>query len=396
MTKILRMNSFVVLILIIILLFLTLPALAQPFSPFWQLFNRVQNNGGLLNELLESRIESLSLEAKVGQLFLVGFDGPGLNPEIKDLIKNYQIGGIIYFSRNIENPAQIAELSNELQTEALRSGAEIPLFIAVDQEGGNLRRIKDISYFPANKLLGRKDDPELMAKIGRIIGSELKNLGININLAPVLDVNNNPNNQVIGDRSFGGDPKLVARLGRAYIKGLQAADTAAAAKHFPGHGDTVSDSHTELPTINHPRNRLDRVELYPFKKAIEVGVDMIMTAHIYFPAIEKEVGLPATLSKAVLTDLLREDLAFEGLIITDDLEMEAVAANFNTAEAAVQTIEAGSDLILIAHSYQKQKRAIEAVLKAVKSGRISEKRIDQSLKRILKVKGKRINLKLIN
>lgn len=375
-------------ILLIFILLISIPAGAESFQSSFDFLEALQTEAAFLDSLLEARIEKMTLKEKIGQLFLFGFSGTKLNDKIRDLIENEKLGGVIYFNRNIEDLAQIAELSNQLQSLALNRAGGIPLFTAVDQEGGKVRRIEDLIYFPSNKVLGRKKESRLTKKIGEITAIELKNLGININLAPVLDINNNPANPVIGDRSYGSDKKLVARLGRAYIKGLQSEKVAAAAKHFPGHGDTKTDSHYKLPVINHPLSRLEEIELYPFKKAIAAGVEIIMTAHIYFPALAEEKGLPASLSRAVQTDLLRKKLAFKGLIMTDDLEMEAVEAKFSTAEAALRAVEAGSDLILIAHSYQKQKSALEALLKAVKSGRINEKRIDQSVKRILKLKGK--------
>jgi beta-N-acetylhexosaminidase len=255
---------------------------------------------------MDKKIAAMSLEEKVGQLFQIGFSTPAVSDQIKDMIENYHVGGVIYFSRNLENSAQTAELSNKLQQLALNSGAELPLFISADQEGGTVTRLKGATHFPGNMALGAASDQDLTEEVAAATAVELKNLGINVNLAPVLDVNNNPANPVIGVRSFGEDPELVAELGAAYIKGLQSEGVTATAKHFPGHGDTDTDSHLDLPIINHQRSRLDRVELYPFKKAIEVGVDSIMTAHVYFPAIEKEDGIPATLSKSVLTDLLRE------------------------------------------------------------------------------------------
>jgi len=239
-------------------------------------------------------------------------------------------------------------------------------------------------------VLGAKGDRKKVEKIAQITAKELKEIGINVNLAPVLDVNNNLDNPVIGERSYGSDPKLVAKMGAAYIKGLQSENIIAAAKHFPGHGDTAADSHTKMPVINHSKKRLEKIELYPFVKAIEAGVEMIMAAHIYFPAIESESVLPATLSKAVLNGLLREELNFQGLIITDDMEMGAVTNNYNTALGAVKSIKAGSDLVLIAHSYDKQKRAIKRVVKAVRDGEITEKRINKSLKRIIKLKIKNL------
>ncbi len=387
------MRKKLIIYLAVLLILITFPVQAEDLKEENFIITRF-NRG--VEYFMDTRIAAMSLEEKVGQLFQVGFSGSTVNDEIKDLIENYHIGGVIYFSRNIKNPAQTAELSNNLQQLALDSGSGFPLFISADQEGGTVTRLKGATHFPGNMALGAAQSKNLTEKVAQATASELKNLGINVNLAPVLDVNNNPANPVIGVRSFGEDPELVAELGMSYIKGLQSEGITATAKHFPGHGDTDTDSHLDLPIIKHQRSRLDEVELYPFKKAIEAGVDSIMTAHVYFPAIEKEEGIPATLSKSVLTDLLRDELKFEGLIITDCMEMNAIVNTFGTVEGAVRTIEAGSDTVLVSHSYQQQKKAIEAVIEAVKSGRISEKRIDQSVKRILTLKGKRINLKQVD
>jgi len=337
-------------------------------------------------------IENMSLEEKVGQLFQVGFSDTKADNNIKDMIENYHIGGVIYFSRNLNSLKQTAELSNQLQELALNSKSEIPLFISADQEGGIVTRLRGGTHFPGNMALGATGSNVLAEKAGKATATELKNTGINMNLAPVLDVNNNPANPVIGVRSFGEDPDLVANLGYSYFAGLQSEGVIACGKHFPGHGDTDLDSHLSLPVIRHNRERLNKIELVPFKRAIDQGIDSIMTAHVHFPAIEKEIGIPATLSKKVLTGLLRKELNFKGLIITDCMEMNAIADSFGTVEGAIRAFIAGSDVILISHSYQKQKRAIKAMKEAVKSNRISENRINTSLKRILKLKQKRIGI----
>lgn len=382
-----KTTSLTIIILLLIFSYsISIRAEANP-----ETFNLIKLFNSGADYLIDYKIKNMSLEEKVGQLFLVGFNSKNADLKIQDLIENNYAGGVIYFTRNIADLKQIKKLSKTLQSLALDSGAGIPLFIAVDQEGGKVRRIEELSYFPANQVLGAAGDQERTRKTAAVTAKELKELGININLAPVLDVNNNPNNPVIGERSFGSDPELVAEMGVAYIKGLQSEGIIAVAKHFPGHGDTTTDSHTDLPVINHSRERLENIELYPFKKAIEAGVEIIMTAHIYFPAIEAEVGIPATLSKSVLNNLLREELNFQGLIITDDMEMGAITENFGTAAGVVRSIKAGSDIVLISHSYDKQKRAIRAVIEAVSSGMITEKRIEESLKRIIKLKVKRIN-----
>ncbi len=388
------MTKYVIIILLFfILLFSFASTAAAEVKTNFDFFEFLESGG---EYLMDYKLENMSLAEKVGQLFQVGFHSKTVDQEIKDLIENYHIGGVIYFSRNLDSLQQTAFLSNSLQDLALNSGAALPLFISADQEGGAVTRIKGGTHFPGNMALGAAADPDLVRKTAAATAAELKSIGINVNLAPVLDINNNAQNPVIGVRSFGGEAELVAELGAAYIAGLQSKDVTATAKHFPGHGDTDTDSHLDLPVINHSRQRLDKVELFPFKEAIAAGVDSIMTAHIYFPTIESEAGIPATLSKAVLTDLLRQELGFEGLIITDCMEMKAIANTFGTAEGAIKTIEAGSDTVLISHSYQKQKKSIEALIEAVKSGRISEKRIDESVKRIIRLKTKRINLAEIN
>lgn len=221
-----------------------------------------------------------------------------------------------------------------------------------------------------------------------ISGRELSAMGINLNYAPVLDVNNNARNPVIGVRSFGESPEKVADYGAATIRGFQDAGVAATAKHFPGHGDTDVDSHLDLPTVRHDRARMDSVELVPFRRAIAEGVDAMMSAHIYFPALEQE-KLPVTLSKAVLTGLLREELGFGGIIMTDCMEMNAIAEHYGTVEASVLAIEAGADIVLISHRADRQLAASEAILHAVAEGRISETRIDDSVRRLLALKVKR-------
>lgn len=332
-------------------------------------------------------ISEMSLEEKVGQLFQIGFTSITITPEIKEMINKYHVGGIIYFSRNIESPKQVATLSRDLQ-----ETAKIPLLISTDQEGGIVTRFSGATHFPGNMTLGATGDAELAFQTGETVARELKAGGINMNLAPVLDINNNPENPVIGVRSFGKDPELVARLGTAFIRGMQGEGVIACAKHFPGHGDTATDSHLDLPIIKHDKSWLEEVEFYPFKKAIKAGVDSIMTAHIYFPAIEPEERIPTTLSARVLTGLLREKLDYQGLIVTDCMEMNAIVKTTGTVAGAIKTIEAGSDMVLISHTLEKQKMAIEALIQAVRSGRILEERIEESVVRILELKEKRIGL----
>ena len=334
----------------------------------------------------------LSLEEKVGQLMMFGFKEQTIPDHIKEFIVNHNLGGIIHFSRNIVEPNQIRELNEELQELAKKSASGSELLISLDQEGGSVARLnKGVSVSPGNMALGATANPDLAEKAALIMGEELRAVGFNVNLAPCVDVNNNPQNPVIGVRSYGSEPKLVGDMGEAAIKGFQK-HLLAVAKHFPGHGDTHVDSHLSLPTIEHSWERLKQIELPPFEQAIQSGVGGILAAHVLFPALEPDPTLPATLSPNVLTKLLREELGFQGLIFTDCMEMEAITKQYTMGEAAVLAIKAGIDIVLVSHTPERQKEAYWAVVEAVKSGRISMERIDQSIERINRAKERLVSL----
>lgn len=327
------------------------------------------------------KIEEMSLKEKVGQLFAVGFDGITPSRKIIDLIENEKIGAIIYFSRNVENTRQLWELSRSLQ-----DYSEIPLFISIDQEGGLVVRITEgVTSSPGNMAIGATAEPAHSENIAEIVGKELRTLGINMNLAPCLDVNNNPNNPVIGVRSFGEDPKKVSEMGMAAIRGYRKAKIVPTIKHFPGHGDTDIDSHLDMPVVLHDMSRIENIELYPFREAIDDEVECIMISHIAFPDLEDSC-IPATLSKKIVTGLLRKKLKYNGIVMTDCMEMKAILEQYDIEEAAIRAIEAGVDIVLISHTYELQKRTIDAIVKAVESGRISEERIDISVRRIMELK----------
>lgn len=333
-------------------------------------------------------IQSMTLREKVGQLVLCGFEGKEPSAEIKELIQKHNIGGVIYFDRNVRNVEQVARLSEDLQALASDAGT-LPLIVSIDQEGGMVARITEgVALMPGNMAVAAGGDSNAAYEAGRICGIELNAMGINLNFAPVLDVNNNPRNPVIGVRSYGESPELVSEYGVNMLKGLQESNVIATAKHFPGHGDTDVDSHLDLPRIGHDQARIRSLELVPFLKAMEAGVDSIMSSHIDFPAFDSS-GLPVTLSKAVLTGLLREELGYQGVVMTDCMEMDAIAEHFGTVKAAVMAIEAGADWVLISHRYDRQLGAIEAIVEAVEAGRISEERINESVERILALKAKR-------
>lgn len=328
--------------------------------------------------------QEMDLREKVGQLFVCGFDGFAPTEGIRRLIAEYGLGGIVYFRRNLRDAAQVAELTAELQAQAAA-----PLFVSIDQEGGMVVRLEEgVTVMPGAMATGAAGRADWTHEAARWSGAELREIGVNMNFAPCLDVNNNPANPVIGVRSFGEDPQQVAQHGAAAIRGYQESGVAAVAKHFPGHGDTSSDSHLELPVVPHRRDRLDAVELLPFRAAIEAGVDAIMTAHVVFPAYEPD-GVPATLSRRILTDLLRGQLGFEGVVVTDCLEMNAIAETIGVARGAVEAVKGGADLVLVSHRLDRQIAALEAVYDAVLAGEIPQSRIDEAAERVWSLKAKR-------
>jgi beta-N-acetylhexosaminidase len=333
------------------------------------------------------KIGDLTLEQKIGQLIIAGFPSPHFDSHIEKLIKEYHIGNIIFLSRNIGSIASTAELLSLIQIN-MHTYNQVPAFIGIDQEGGSVSRIRNRSLlFPCNMSFGAACIPGSTWRQGVFTGERLRTMGINLNIAPVLDVNSNPENPIIGTRSYGDNQDKVAELGCAYIKGLQQMGVVATAKHFPGHGDTHTDTHLGLPRIYHEIDRLEKVELYPFKKAVECGVDAIMTAHIIFPTLD-EVKRPATISYPVLTRLLRRKMGFQGIVITDCIEMKAVFDNYGLETTTVEAIKAGADMICISHTLDFQIRSVEAIKNAIKRGEISKARIDESAERILRLKEK--------
>jgi beta-N-acetylhexosaminidase len=322
---------------------------------------------------------------RVGERFLVGFDGHAASSEIKQLIRDFGVGGVILFRRNVDGPAQVAELVRELQSVARDAGHALPLLIAVDQEGGRVARLKEPwTLWPPLRALGRVGSEETARQMGAALAHELSACGIRCDFAPVVDVDTNPKNPVIGDRSFGDDPDLVGRLGAAMIRGLQEGGVAACAKHFPGHGDTDLDSHLALPVIEHPRPRLDEVELLPFRKAVEADVASVMTAHIVVRELDPEV--PATLSPRVVRDLLRGELKFGGVVFSDDLEMKAVADRWPPGESAVLAARAGCDVLAVCARHDMQVPALEGVIRAVESEEIAWTALDEACGRIRRLK----------
>jgi beta-N-acetylhexosaminidase len=303
--------------------------------------------------------------------------------ELRSLAREFDLGGVILFGRNIEAPEQVAELSAEC--EAL--GRDRPAWVSVDQEGGRVARLKEpFTKWPPMATLGRagKQSEALARRFARALAEELLTAGITLDYAPVLDIHTNPNNPVIGDRALAERADDVARLGRVIIGELQDAGLAACGKHFPGHGDTSTDSHLELPVVEHPPDRLRAIELEPFRAAIAEQVAFIMTAHVLVPSLDEHK--PATLSPQV-HKILREELKFEGVILSDDLEMKAVSAHYAVPDAAVEAIAAGCDAVLVCQGdVDLQARTLEALVKAVESGVIPSKRYDDAAMRLKRAK----------
>jgi len=331
-----------------------------------------------------------NIRREIGQLLIGSLPGTTIPPELRSLARDFQLGGVILFARNIEEPEQVAELSQDVQSLA----TETPLWVSVDQEGGRVARLRaPFTEWPPMATLGRSGDAVLAGRFAAALATELKAVGITLDYAPVLDIHTNPKNPVIGDRALAEDAATVGALGAAIIAGLQENGVAACGKHFPGHGDTSTDSHLELPVVEHPPDRIRRVEFVPFRDAIRADVAFMMTAHVLVPSLDEEK--PATLSPKVVRGLLRHELGYEGVILSDDLEMEALAKTYAPAESAVEAIAAGCDGVLVCRNtpalranptdrsrdIEVQVEVLEALVHAVEDGRIPYKRVEDALRR---------------
>lgn len=324
------------------------------------------------------------IRQNIGQLFIIGFDGYSVPASFKKFIQDDNLGGVIYFKRNVQSPAQLAELSNEIQF-SCRVKSALPLFISIDHEGGKVNRlVKPFTKFPGNNYIGELGSPKIAFQFGIVIAKELKSVGINVNYAPVVDVDTNKQSPVIGPRAFSSDPEVCGKMGSAVCRGLQKMGVMAVAKHFPGHGDTTEDSHFALPTVNKTLEQLEEIELIPFRRVIRSRVEALMTAHIFNPNLDPEY--PATLSRTTLTDLLRNKLRFSRLIISDDLEMKAIADKYDPIQAAVGAIKAGCDLLIYRGDSGLPEAQLEAIAKAVETGEIPLAQLEQTIARITAAK----------
>jgi beta-N-acetylhexosaminidase len=316
----------------------------------------------------------MDLPTRAAQLFTVGFFGRSLSSELAVLLER-GVGGVVFFARNVGSPPEVATLCAEIKRAAGR-----PLTLAVDQEGGLVARLKlGFTPLPSMRALGATGDESLAFELGRLLGHELRAVGFDMNFAPVLDVDTNPDNPVIGTRSLGRDPELVGRLGVAVARGIQDSGVAACAKHFPGHGDTTEDSHLALPRLPHSIERLEAIELPPFRAAVDAGIASIMTAHVIFSPLDGT--FPATMSQAVVSGILRDGMGFDGVVVSDDIEMKAIADHYGVEETVVRGLNAGVDQFLCCHTAELAHRGIDAVVKAVESGIVPEARLFEANRR---------------
>ena len=338
-------------------------------------------------------LENMTLEEKVVQMFIVNlesldntkgsyYEHREVTKKMKETLKEYPVGGAILFSRNIETRNQTVKLNQDLQ-----ANSRIPLWISVDEEGGDIARIANnpnmkTTQFPSMEVVGATEDADYCFEMGKTIGSEIKELGFNLDFAPVADVRTNENNTEIGNRSFGSDAELVAQLSTSVVKGLQKAGVSATLKHFPGHGDAEGDTHKSSVNIGSDISRLRDVDFVPFQSGIKAGADFMMISHI---SISRVAGntLPASLSSLVMKDIVRQELGFEGIVITDAMDMKAITNNYSSGDAALKAIEAGADIVLMPAEFES---AFNEVLNAVIEKKLPESRIDESVQRILEKK----------
>lgn len=334
-------------------------------------------------EPIDDKINSMTLDEKIGQMIITGFNGSEYNDNMDRLINEYKVGGVILFARNIEDSNQMIDLTRALQ----ENNNNLPLFISIDEEGGRVSRLPDdVEKFPSAFTIGLINDQQTAYENGKEIGYTLKRLGINLDYAPVLDIYSNENNTVIGDRAFSKEESIVSTMGIATMEGIEDADIIPVVKHFPGHGDTEVDSHYGLPIVYKTLEELRNFEFIPFVKAIESGCDVIMVSHIILNEVDS--SNPASLSKIVISDLLRKDLEFDKVVITDDMSMGAITSIMSIEEACIKSIEAGCDILLLGNAYEEIEQVINSIKLKLYNGEISEEQINKSVKRILELKKK--------
>lgn len=354
--------------------------------------NKLESKEEKLNEESKEKkdkiqilIDNMTLQEKIGQLLIVGFDGITLDDNITNLIRNKYIGGVIFFRNNIDSLTGVVNLVNQFKE--INRGNKVPLFISVDEEGGVVSRVpQEFKKLPSASYVGSFNSEEISYKEGEIIANELKLMGYNMDYAPVLDILSNSQNTVIGNRAFGEISEVVSNLAVEVMKGIQDNEVIPVVKHFPGHGDTTLDSHYGLPLVEKTLDELKSLEFIPFENAIKNGADAIMISHILLKNVDSEN--PATMSKVIVSNILRESMGFKGVVITDDMTMGAITQNYDIGEASVKAIEAGVDIVLVCHGYDNEMKVINSIEEAVASEVISEERINESVYRILYLKDK--------
>lgn len=336
-------------------------------------------------EAVTELLNSMTVKEKIGQLVLVGIEGTVMDDTSRRLLKDYHVGGFIFFKDNIENAQQSVDLLNELKK--ANAANPVPLWLSIDEEGGRVTRFPDeYVKLPSSGKIGSSDDLTLTKQIGGLIAQKVSGLGINMVFAPVLDIDSNPDNPVIGDRSFGTTAETVSVQGIASMKGIQENGVVPVVKHFPGHGDTSVDSHLGLPVVDHDLKRLHELELVPFQQAIDEGADVVMVAHLLMKNIDPDT--PSSYSKPVINDLLREEMGFKGVVITDDMTMGAISGSTDVGEASVKSVVAGSNMILIGHEYEMEEAVIQALTEAAHSGVIPEEMLNDRVRATLELKHK--------
>ena len=385
-----RLFSIVIVVLILLIAAsCTVPDVSEgntPPVPPAQSDSEAEDRKDPLEAKAESLLAGMTIEEKAGQLLIVGFPGDTKKEALQDYIDRLKVSGFILFSRNYTDFDSLYALARSLK-EMNSLNNPLPLFISIDEEGGTVSRLpKGGTRFPDARKVGKAGEPGLTYKAGQTIAQELKATGINLNFAPVLDIVESGENKLLIKRSYGSTPEVVSLHGTSFISGLQSEGVIAVPKHFPGHGNTSQDSHSTLPVIDTDKAAMQSRELVPFKAAIDAGLDAVMVGHIAFPKIDP-TGLPASMSNYFLTDVLRKDLGFGGISISDDIEMQGYISSKDSVEGCViSSFNAGLDIFLIGHTKAIQDQVFKALLDGCGDGRISEERLNESVLRIIKVK----------
>ncbi len=347
--------------------------------------DHIEDDNSIPFDPINDKIKSMSLEEKIGQLMIVGFEGTNISEETRRFIEEFKVGGFILFSRNIVDEKQTLELLNNLKE--ANSNNDIPLFLSIDEEGGKVSRLpKTFVKLPEAMKVGNKNNKDISYKFGNILGESVKSLGFNIDFAPILDINSNPKNLVIGNRAFGTTVAQVLDNGLEVMTGIRDTGVIPAVKHFPGHGDTDVDSHINLPKVNKTIEGLKSFELIPFIEAIKRDVEIVMVAHILYPGIDEKY--PSTMSPRIIQELLRDELGYNGVVVSDDMTMGAIVENYTLEDGVLSFIKSGGDIALICHGKDNPEKAFEKIKETVEIGELKEEDIDKKVYRILKLKEK--------